>query len=129
MSKLLAIIFSFLILIQSFNINFEDISKFKILLEHANYHAETYGDSFVEFIAEHYGDAKYQHAGEHEEHKDLPFNDSQHQLTHINSSFILNSISCNIEYSSFTEIPLNFLYKESSSLFEKLAVFQPPRFA
>lgn len=129
MSKLVAISYSLLILIQSFNINFEDISKFKVLLDHANYHAETYGDSFVDFIAEHYGDAKYQHNNEHEEHKDLPFKDGQHMLSHINTSFTLNTISYKFEYSTFVEIPFNFFYKESTSLFEKPSIFQPPKFA
>ena len=45
MSKLLAVTYSFLILIQSFNINLEDISKFSALLEHASFHKEMYGDT------------------------------------------------------------------------------------
>jgi hypothetical protein len=129
MSKLVAISYSLLILLQSFNINFEDISKFKVLLEHAKYHEETYGDSFVDFIAEHYGEAKYQHGNEHKEHKDLPFKDSQHIFSHINNAFTLNKINFSFKPSTFLEIPFNFLYKESSSLFEKPSVFQPPKFA
>ena len=129
MSKLAAISYSFLILIQSFNINFEDISKFQVLLDHANYHAETYGDSFVDFIAEHYGDAKYQHGDKHSEHKNLPFKDCQHLLSHINLSFTYSKICYDFQHTSFVEIPLNFFYKESSSLFEKPSVFQPPKFA
>ncbi len=129
MSKLVAISYSFLILLQSFNINFEDISKFKVLLEHANYHAETYGDSFVDFISEHYGEAKYQHNNEHKEHKDLPFNDSQHIFSHINTAFTLTTINFRFKPSISIEVPFNFFYSESISLFEKPSVFQPPKLA
>jgi len=68
MSKLLAVTYSFLILIQSFNINLEDISKFSALLEHASFHKEMYGDTFLDFLAEHYGEAKDKHENSHKEH-------------------------------------------------------------
>jgi hypothetical protein len=127
MSRLIAILYSVFILIQSFNINFEDISKFKILLNHVNYHAETYGDSFVDFLSEHYGNTKLQDSKDHKEHNDLPFKDCKLH-SHIITSYTLNTISYDIGYINFIEIPIHFLYKESTSLFEKLSVFQPPQF-
>lgn len=129
MSKLAAISYSLLLLIQSFNINFEDISKFKILLDHANYHEEVYGDSFVDFISKHYGDAEYKHGHNQNEHENLPFKDCKHLLTHINSSFTFHKSNYDFQLTSFVEIRINFFYKESSSLFEKHSVFQPPKFA
>jgi len=130
MSKLVVIFYSFLILIQSFNINIEDISKFSALMEHASYHQEMYGDNFFEFLSEHYGEQMSSHENKHKEHEDLPFKDTHHVFAHINTAFTLSS-KTNISFLNqlFTEIPLNFFYKETVSLFEKPAVFQPPKLA
>lgn len=129
MSKILAITYSLLILIQSFNINLEDISKFSALLEHAEFHEEMYGDTFFQFLAEHYGDARDTHDNDHKEHKDLPFKDNHHMCTHINTSFI--SIANNFELNQyeFIEIPFNFHYNETITDSEKTAIFQPPKHA
>ena len=129
MSKVIAISYAFLILVQSFNVNFEDISKIKTLLEHADYHQKNYGDSFLEFIEEHYGDEFYQHDVKHKEHDNLPFKDGQQLASQTNITFTINLVNYNIQYSSFIEIPVNFIYKESHSVFEKRSVFQPPKFA
>lgn len=129
MSKLFAILFSTLILIQSSNISFEDISKLDVLLEHANYHQETYGDSFFEFLAEHYGDDMFQHENDHQEHKELPFK-HHHDCTHLTFDFTPNQrLNCNNNQNNFIQIPFNFFYKETFSLFEKPSVFQPPKLA
>ena len=77
MNKLVAITYAVLILMQGFNFSFEDVSKLNALIEHAKYHQETYGDSFLEFLAEHYGDAKFQHENEHDGHEELPFKHHQ----------------------------------------------------
>ena len=128
MQKLLSIVFSFLILIQSVNMSFEDISKISVLLEHAEYHHETYGDSFFEFLAEHYGEDMMSLADEHEEHEDLPFKHNQ-SCVHTTMAFTLETLNFNLAYHPFREIPFNFFYKESTSSFEKSSVFQPPKFA
>ncbi|WP_245574790.1 hypothetical protein [Gaetbulibacter saemankumensis] len=100
------------------------------MLEHANYHKEMYGDSFLEFISEHYGDQTLSHGENHDEHKKLPFKEHHHMLCQVNAVFILTStLTSPLNCQSFTEIPLNFFYKESISLFEKPSVFQPPKFA
>ena len=129
MSKVVAITYSFLILIQSFNIGLEDLSKFSVLLEHANYHKEMYGDSFFEFLAEHYGDKEDSHANDHEEHKDLPFKDAQHLCSHINTPFINASIVFEFKQQHSIKVPFNFFYTESHTNFEKPSVFQPPKHA
>lgn len=131
MSKVLVVIYSFLILIQSFNINFEDISKFNALLEHITFHQETYGDSFIEFLSEHYGSKMVDHENQHKQHEDLPFKDSHHLLTQINISFLLfaSTIYPSTNNQILEDISINFYYKESFSLHEKLSVFQPPKIA
>jgi hypothetical protein len=129
MTKLFAILFSILILVQSSNIGFEDISKLNVLLEHAQYHQETYGDSFFEFLTEHYGEDMLQHQNDHEEHEELPFKHKQ-DCTHIVFDFTANAQFCLHNTNPILiRIPLNFFYKESSSLFEKPSVFQPPKLA
>ncbi|WP_417558653.1 hypothetical protein [Mesoflavibacter zeaxanthinifaciens] len=129
MNKILALTYSFLILIQSFNINLDDISKINALIDHAQFHKEMYGDSFFDFLAEHYGEARDNHENDHKEHKDLPFKDNHHMCTHINLSFISPNISFKINNTEFIEIPFNFFYKESFTSFEKPSVFQPPKHA
>lgn len=129
MQKLIAIVYSTLILFQSFNISFEDISKFDKLLQHAKYHQQTYGDSFFEFLSEHYGDEAVAHDNEHKEHQELPFKHNHQTCVHVNVAFTLQAFDFNLDYHPFIEIPFNFHYKESTSLFEKPSVFQPPRLA
>ncbi len=129
MTKLLALTYSFLILIQSFNINLENFSKFNALIDHAQFHKEMYGDTFFDFLAEHYGEARDNHENDHKEHKDLPFKDNHHMCTHINLSFISPNISFKIGSEEFIEIPFNFVYKESFTSFEKPSIFQPPKHA
>lgn len=129
MQKLFAIVFSLLILFQSVNFGLEEISKVGILLEHAEYHQDNYGDSFVQFLAEHYGDVKANHENDHEEHEDLPFKHHHQTCAHTSVAFTFDTIEFNFTYEPFIEIPFNFFYKESVSLFEKPSVFQPPRLA
>jgi len=129
MNKIVAILYSSLILVQSFNIDFEDISKLSTLLTHANYHQETYDDSFFDFIVEHYGGASFHQEDDHKEHEELPFKHSRQNCLDIHSIFTLNTSNFIVEHIHFIEIPLNFFYKESKSLFEKSSVFQPPKLA
>ena len=126
MSKLIAILYASLILFQSLNISFEDVSKFSVLLDHASYHKEVYGDSFFDFLSEHYGEG---YDIDHSEHEDLPFKHEHKTCCHVNTSFTLQNFEFVRSYTSFIEIPLNFFYKESTSSFVKPSVFQPPRFA
>ena len=128
MSKIIAISYSFLILFQSLNISSENISRISTLLEHAEYHQDTYGDSFIEFLTEHYGETMIAHENEHEEHEDLPFKQSHQTCAHTSIAFTFEKISFDLNCEAFVEIPFNFFYKESHSTFEKHSVFQPPKF-
>ncbi len=129
MQKLIAISCSFLILIQSINISFEDMSKISVLLEHAEFHQQTYGDSIFEFLTEHYGESNVVHGTDHEEHEDLPFKHHHQSCAHTNVAFTFETLKFNLSDEPFIEIPINFFYKESTSLFEKSSVFQPPQLA
>ena len=130
MSKIVALSYSFLILVQSVNINIEDLSKFSVLIEHAQFHQEMYGDTFFEFLSEHYGEKKDSHPNDHKEHEDLPFKKHQHMLCHINGVFIMvPELTFQLNCHSFQDVPRNFFYKEPISSFEKPSVFQPPKLA
>lgn len=128
MTKLLSIYFASLIFFQSFNLSFEDFSRLSALVEHVSYHQKTYGDSFIDFLSEHYGNSASSHNDEHQEHKDLPFKD-HHQTCHTHINFTLQVLCFSLDYEPFIEIPFNFYYSESSSLFEKPSFFQPPKLA
>lgn len=129
MTKLFSIIFASLILFQSFNIGFDDISKLNTLLEHAYFHEEQYGDSFFEFLAGHYGDDFKSHSNEHKEHENLPFKHDHQTCQHTPSTFMINSITIELKEYVFVEASKTFFYKESYSLVEKHSVFQPPKLA
>ena len=129
MSKLFSIFISSLILVQSFNIHFDDILKLNELLEHAQMHKKEYGDDFLVFVSKHYGELKESHDEDHQEeqedHEQLPFN--CHCATGSVSIFILNQIASSIVEVGVIDVKTNFLYQESNSLFEKPDIFQPPR--
>ncbi|SDZ77675.1 hypothetical protein [Bizionia paragorgiae] len=129
MTQVTSIAFSFLILFQSFNISFEDFSRFGVLLEHAEYHQEQYGDSFFEFLAEHYGDSTFHPASEHSEHNELPFKEHHQTCTHGLTLFTYTTQEYSIDKVPFIDISVNFYYKDSVSLFEKPTFFQPPKHA
>lgn len=127
MTKIVAILFSGLILFQSFNISIEDFSKLKVLLEHAEFHQKTYGDSFIEFLVEHYSDDDNLKVNNHEEHDSLPFKKGHHNCQHLNPPYNFITANFNLDFKPFISIPFNFFYKESISSFEKPSVFQPPK--
>ena len=129
MAKLFSILFSSIILLQSFNISIEDFSKLSILMEHADLHQEIYGDTFFDFISEHYGFGNIQHGGNHDEHDELPFKHNHQTCHHAPVTFTINITNIDLKSGIFIETPFNYFYKESHSLFEKPSVFQPPKSA
>mgnify|MGYP001040492893 CR=1 FL=1 len=128
MSKFLSILLAHLILFQSLNVNLESFSKLTVLLEHAQFHQEKYGDSIVDFLVEHYGDSEYK-TPKHKEHKDLPFKQDSLNHNHLPSVFTLNTPVFELKKNIAVRVQQNYFYKESYSLFEKPSVFQPPKFA
>lgn len=130
MAKLFSIFMSGLILIQSFDIAFNDIAQFDELLEHAQFHAEEYGDSLFVFISKHYGELKDQHDKEHQEekkeHDKLPFQNHYGCASSVaivtDTSFL--RMNCpQIPESKTT----NFYYHPPISSLHAQGLFQPPR--
>ncbi|MGJ5642703.1 hypothetical protein [Formosa sp. S-31] len=128
MQKSLAIIFAFFILFQSLSFEVSDVANLDILIEHAQFHKKQYGDSFFQFMAEHYGNAKEKHQGDHK-HDNLPFKHDHQMCSHYNSVFTFIHSEIDIKRVEFVDIPRNFLYRESHSIFEKFPLLQPPKHA
>ncbi len=127
MKKIISILLIGLILLQTSDMSFGDILQVKNLYQHAKFHQETYGDSYLAFFTDHYGNEMLVHQDEHQEHGDLPF---KHQHNCIDMTVtVIPTTNYSIKEQSFVEIPFNFFYKESTSIFEKTAVFQPPKLA
>ncbi|MGB3149942.1 MAG: hypothetical protein WBB27_04710 [Maribacter sp.] len=130
MLKLTSIVVSLLILVQSFNIHFSDIVELDELIEHAQFHAEEYGDNFFVFISKHYGELKKEHNNKHkeerEEHEQLPF---QHQSqTAALSAFVLNkTIIYPLEIAIFINQASHYFYLASYHSLAQEGLFQPPR--
>ncbi len=132
MTKFVSIATSLLILFQSFNIHINDLVELDELIEHAQYHAEEYGDNFLVFLSKHYGELKAEHNQKHQEeqkeHEKLPFQQHCHSLSL--SAFVINDL---VSYTSHEEIAshdtLNFHYTDSYSPVLGDGLFQPPRYA
>lgn len=130
MLKITSIAISFLILVQSFNIHFNDILELDELIEHAQFHADEHGDNFLVFISKHYGELKAEHSKNHqeeqEEHDQLPF---QHQgQTASLYAFVLNQAPENtFEIALSLERNTNFFYQASYHSLDQEGLFQPPR--
>jgi len=121
-----------LILFQSFNIHINDLVELDELIEHAQFHAEAYGDSFWVFLSKHYGELKTEHSQKHqeeqEEHEELPF---QHHFYSLSlSAFVINDP---VPYTSYVELVSldsgNFHYANSYVPLLGDGLFQPPRYA
>ncbi|MCG2460003.1 hypothetical protein K8352_04545 [Flavobacteriaceae bacterium F89] len=119
-----------LILIQSFDIAFSDIAKLDELLEHAQFHAEKYGDNMLVFLSKHYGEKKDQHNKEHQEeerdHEKLPFQQQCNSASVV--AIVLNaSLSVLIPPQIPEGWAANFYYQAPSSSLHAQGLFQPPQ--
>lgn len=132
MSRLITIVFSGLILIQSFQIGMEDLMQLDELFEHAQFHKQEYGDDFFVFLSKHYGDLKAEHSKNHKEeqsdHEELPFQCQGHSLVIL---AVLESTE--FEASNQVDVPVSskatFHYSNLYSLLNKEEILQPPRHA
>lgn len=130
MFKITSIAVSLLILIQSFNIHFNDIVELDELIEHARFHAEEHGDNFLVFISKHYGELKAEHSQKHqeekEEHEELPF---QHQgQTALFSVFVLNQTArYSFEIDLVHSLDSNYFYQALYHPLTQEEPLQPPR--
>lgn len=72
MARIIALFLSAIILFKSSGFNLMDLTKTGYLIEHAQYHAEKYGDSFWEFLVKHYGFGEA-NDDDNQDHENLPF--------------------------------------------------------
>lgn len=129
MIKFATLLLSNLILLQSINIDVNTFTKVKVLLEHAHYHQEKYGDNFIEFITEHYVENEFLTTNHHKEHKNLPFKQNSQNLNNILFDFSFYKPSIQVKDKVTLYLKPRYFYKEPHSIFEKKAVFQPPKYA
>tara|TARA_R110001592_G_scaffold32168_2_gene112788 strand:+ start:921 stop:1307 length:387 start_codon:yes stop_codon:yes gene_type:complete len=127
--KFIGILLTNLILLQSLNIDLESFSKLNVLLEHAQYHQEKYGDSFFEFLSEHYGSNDVLAQKNHKEHQDLPFKQGINHFNHLVSILEINTTKIQLKTPNSSFSKKNFFYKESYSESVKQSIFQPPKYA
>lgn len=126
MLKLASILLAHLILFQSLNVNLESFSKLKVLFEHAQFHQEEYGDSFMEFLTSHYFEINLD-SNEHKEHQNLPFKHQIENCTHINLACLNPTLIFEIKEIMQPKSSSKYFYKESYSYSNKTSIFQPPR--
>lgn len=125
MNKISVVILSISILIQSFNIEFDDFSLMPDLINHIRCHFET-GDSFSEFVSMHYGSDINKHEYEHNEHDKLPFKQDQLE-SHFQFVYTLCAEN-DIDYFNETLLSKDkFSYSESASKLFGNTLFQPPQ--
>ena len=131
MSKFVAILISFMIMLQSINVNIADVLNISELIEHAQEHKEEFGDNFFQFLAKHYGSEKLQHSN-HDDHKtsheNLPFqNNFQLSLVFV---LDLNTLYfSDLKEFNTTNQSAIFYYKSPGSNLFVSGIFQPPRLA
>ena len=132
MSKLLAILLTSLMLIQSLRIDYDDFVQIDELIEHAQFHKSEHGDSFIVFLSKHYGELKEDHSKNHQEeeknHEQLPFQGNDHIATV--TVFVIEKCFLKIEMVQQLELTDNkFYYQSSFSTLHKKGLLQPPNTA
>ena len=130
MQRLVTILLSSLVLLQSLNIQVNDLLDFDELIEHYQFHNEAYGDTFLDFVSKHYGELKAEHSQKHQEeqseHEKLPFQHTGHAFSTLEfvlvSSFLTNTI---LDISASKQS--NFYYQISYSFDLTYGLLQPPK--
>ena len=133
MFRLASILLSTLMLLQSLHFGVSDLMQLDELLEHAKYHQQEFGDSFLTFLSKHYGDQKMEHQRDHREeqpdHEQLPFQQIPQQISghthfYVPGRLLWASLPENRESQSH-----NFHYLSGSPDVYSDGIFQPPRLA
>jgi hypothetical protein len=131
MLKVIAIVMSSLLLVQSLRLDYDDIIHFDELIEHAQFHQIEHGDNFFVFLSKHYGELKESHSQDHQEeqpdHEQLPFQCHDHLLSI--PVFVLQKRVLELnEIAIFETKKQNFYYQSSLSSLHKKGLLQPPKF-
>ncbi|RXG14392.1 hypothetical protein DSM03_101512 [Leeuwenhoekiella aestuarii] len=131
MSKLVTSILSIMLLTQSFNLSFGDFLHLEDLVNHYEYHQETFGDDVFSFLNKHYGELKAAHNLEHQEeredHEKLPF-EHQHCCIHSVVAFLTDfELLPEPKTIPLDQTTSNFAYRDSYSFSLVNSIFQPPK--
>lgn len=127
MIRLTSILLSSLMLLQSLHMGISDLMQLDELLEHAKYHQQEFGDSFLTFLSKHYGDQKQDHEQKHQEelpdHEQLPFQQiSGNAPYYVPGRLLWDHLPENRETQSH-----NFYYLSGWPDVYTDGIFQPPR--
>ena len=130
LKNIISISLSFVVLIQSFGIGLPDMEQIDELIEHAQFHNETYGDNFLVFVSKHYGELKAEHnkqnQEEKEDHEQLPF--QHHASFNSLTATVLFTHKIEFSFPDFSENKIHqFHYQEASSSMHLEGILQPPR--
>ncbi len=132
MARLLSIVLSFVILFHSINIHISDVLELDELVEHYQFHSETYGDGFLVFLSKHYGELKTEHHKKHQEeqqeHEELPF---QNPCTTASQLVFVQHMTsaCRLQKEIAIKKADVFYYLITYTSLWSDGPFQPPRYA
>ena len=132
MSKLIYIVLSGIILIQSFQISIDDIMQLDELIEHAQFHKQEYGDNFFVFLSKHYGKQKAEHTEhnhrEQSDHEQLPFQCQGHYISIL--AILQVPFQPSVDSFEITRTSeANFHYLNLYASLSNTQLLQPPRLA
>lgn len=128
--KISSFFMALLFLFQGTYWNMDDISRIGVLIEHARYHADAYGDNFMVFLSKHYGELQQEHDEKHQEerseHEGLPFQNHccvlvVADLTGLATPYTLTNSSAN------NDAIQNFHYQDNYASLACFEIFEPPR--
>jgi hypothetical protein len=133
MTRLLSMLLSSLLLLQSLHLSVSDLVQLDELLEHAAYHQDEFGDSFLTFLDKHYGSQKEDHERNHQEekheHEKLPFQQLPNQVLSHTHLFIGQRFFWDTPQPRKESQSHQYYYLLQTSGVFSPGVFQPPRHA
>ena len=133
MIRLTSILLSSLMLLQSLHFGVSDLTQLDELLEHASYHQQQFGDSFLTFLSKHYGDQKEKHqqdqGEEQHDHEQLPFQQVPQHISGHSHFYVPGRILWESQLEYGESQSHNFYYQSGSPAVHTDGIFQPPRLA
>jgi hypothetical protein len=131
MIRLTSIFLSSLMLLQSLHFGVSDLMQLDELMEHARYHKQEFGDTFLTFLSKHYGDQKQEHQQDQREeqpdHEQLPFQQAPHKISGHSHFYVPGRLIWDSVPESQDSQSHNFHYLSGSPDVYTDGVFQPPR--
>ncbi|MCX2720125.1 hypothetical protein [Lentiprolixibacter aurantiacus] len=130
--KLSSFFLALLLLFQGMFWNLEDASRIGVLIEHAKFHSEAYGDSFMEFLSKHYGEFHQEqdqrHQEEQSQHENLPLQNHSYVLVVADITYMTTHYPLQHSVAGNNTLP-NFHYQINYASLTCSEIFQPPRLA